>query len=234
MCASFCLCGAGFVLGGDDRHNLARAWWPNAKPGASWPPPKRRQPGKKTVVRQRMFGSADRLELIDGMRHAGKLRCADGPGPCAYDPCDESNADFRMAGPAYVAPMATTQGGAPAAPPVEGLGDPVRRRLALRRLLLDGTSLPQTLIIHLKRFSQSRRGRITKVSTHVAFDERLSVAEFCTRPKAARAVDAEYALLGVVVHMGRMSSGHYVAYVRGYGQKDAPPVDTNQWFYVSN
>ncbi|KAK7248449.1 potassium channel [Aureococcus anophagefferens] len=73
---------------GDDRHNLARAWWPNAKPGASWPPPKRRQPGKKTVVRQRMFGSADRLELIDGMRHAGKLRCADGPGPCAYDPCD--------------------------------------------------------------------------------------------------------------------------------------------------
>ena len=46
---------------GDDRHNLARAWWPNAKPGASWPPPKRRQPGKKTVVRQRMFGSADRL-----------------------------------------------------------------------------------------------------------------------------------------------------------------------------
>ena len=76
---------------GDDDHNLTRAWWPNAKQGSAWPPSKRRQPGKKTIVRQRQFGSADRLELIDGMRHAGKLRCADGPGPCAYDPVDPNS-----------------------------------------------------------------------------------------------------------------------------------------------
>lgn len=71
---------------GDDEHNLSGAWWPNAKPGTAWPPSKRRQPGKKTVVRQRQFGSAPRLELVDGMRNAGKLKCSDGPGPCAYDP----------------------------------------------------------------------------------------------------------------------------------------------------
>eukprot|EP00939_MAST-03C_sp_MAST-3C-sp1_P001242 g1242.t1 len=111
--------------------------------------------------------------------------------------------------------------------------DDVKRDIT-RRLLLDGTSLPQTLIIHLKRFSQSRRGRATKVSTHVAFEEKLSVTEFCTFPKGTGPVDAEYALLGVVVHMGRMSGGHYVAYVRGYGKSGASPLDTNQWFYASD
>ena len=56
-------------------------------------------------------------------------------GDCAYDPCDESNAAYRMAGPAYVAPMATTQGGAPAAVSFPALGKVEAR---FREDLFDG------------------------------------------------------------------------------------------------
>ena len=52
-----------------------------------------------------------------------------------YDPCDESNAAYRMAGPAYVAPMATTQGGAPAAVSFPALGKVEAR---FREDLFDG------------------------------------------------------------------------------------------------
>jgi len=102
------------------------------------------------------------------------------------------------------------------------------KRDAHRRILLDASALPPVLVLHLKRFSHSKRGRMTKKSTYVRFQERFSVKEFTIRRQEDEDYnDYVYELFGVVVHMGRLNSGHYVAYVRGND-------DTSKWFYISD
>merc|ERR1711879_785328 len=67
--------------------------------------------------------------------------------------------------------------------------------------------LPQTLVIHLKRFyyTKMRRG---KISTLVDFPiEELRLADWCSP-----ADDGAYDLYGVVNHHGGFGSGHYTAY----------------------
>ena len=102
------------------------------------------------------------------------------------------------------------------------------KRDAIRRILLDASALPHVLVLHLKRFSHSKRGRMTKKSTFVRFQERFSVQEFTIRREDVECKDDDfiYELYGVVVHMGSLNSGHYVAYVRG--------VEEDQWFYISD
>ena len=102
------------------------------------------------------------------------------------------------------------------------------KRDAIRRILLDASALPHVLVLHLKRFSHSKRGRMTKKSTFVRFRERFSVQEFTIRREDTDCKDEDfmYELYGVVVHMGSLNSGHYVAYVRG--------VEEDQWFYISD
>ena len=48
------------------------------------------------------------------------------------------------------------------------------------------------------------------------------------RPKKVATV--KYTLVGVVVHLGSMHGGHYVAYVKRGGKGDVP----KQWFYASD
>ena len=103
------------------------------------------------------------------------------------------------------------------------------KRDANRRILLDASALPHVLVLHLKRFSHSKRGRMTKKSTFVRFQERFSVQEFTIRREDVECKDDDfvYELYGVVVHMGSLNSGHYVAYVHGVEGED-------QWFYMSD
>lgn len=89
---------------------------------------------------------------------------------------------------------------------------------------------PQVLVLHLKRFSQDlQKGRLQKLESPVAFEFELDLAPFVSpsSPEAGRAL--MYDLAGVVVHMGNMRSGHYVAYVKrgvaagaGGGKSEGP------------
>jgi hypothetical protein len=62
---------------------------------------------------------------------------------------------------------------APAAPP------PVLRDAAKR---LRFAHLPRCLVVHLKRFRQDARGRTSKISGHVVFEEALDLAPFWSPP----------------------------------------------------
>ena len=75
---------------------------------------------------------------------------------------------------------------------------------------------PPLLTLHLKRFGRDARGgRLRKLGGHVAFPLGLCLGDVA--PAAAlptTMASRRYTLLGVVVHLGSMLGGHYVAYVR--------------------
>ncbi|RIA80743.1 hypothetical protein C1645_881985 [Glomus cerebriforme] len=111
-------------------------------------------------------------------------------------------------------------------------------RKAYKRYLFD--SLPPVLVFHLKRFQQVG-GRwsvsMRKIDDFVAFDEELDVGDFVVPPEIEKKdeenginnghiIDNEtqslpkqnkqntkYRLYGVVVHLGSLYNGHYIAYV---------------------
>jgi len=92
-------------------------------------------------------------------------------------------------------------------------------RDAVKRLRL-ARPLPRCLTVHLKRFRTDARGKTSKISSQVAFTERLLLNEsfLGTRPGSeAAAGAAAYVLSGVVVHSGGLSSGHYTSFVRRGG-----------------
>ena len=101
-------------------------------------------------------------------------------------------------------------------------------RDAVKRLRL-AQPLPRCLTVHLKRFRTDARGRTSKISSPVAFTERLLLDEsFLGVHKAASGggeaaaaapplAPAAYALSGVVVHSGGLQSGHYTSFVRRGG-----------------
>ena len=91
-------------------------------------------------------------------------------------------------------------------------------------------SAPPVLTIHLKRFEASSF-ELRKVNRHVQFGERLDLAPFCSsvsqdlpqmHPGQRRSL---YSLFGVVEHSGRLTSGHYTAYVRVRRRQDRLAVN---------
>uniref|UniRef100_A0A7E4ZRM8 ubiquitinyl hydrolase 1 n=1 Tax=Panagrellus redivivus TaxID=6233 RepID=A0A7E4ZRM8_PANRE len=73
--------------------------------------------------------------------------------------------------------------------------------------------LPQTLVIHLKRFSQGRDGEFYKTETPVHFDVNgLSLLDF-VHPAALRQ-HGSYDLYAITNHLGKLNHGHYTSYVR--------------------
>lgn len=112
---------------------------------------------------------------------------------------------------------------------------------------------PRVLMLHLKRFQQDFKGRLIKLDTPVSFDQELDFTSFVSAP-AASAHDGGsllYDLAGVVVHLGNMRGGHYVAYVKraagavggGYlgsiigalGAKgNVAPPGGEQWYHISD
>ncbi|KAH9313696.1 hypothetical protein KI387_022323 [Taxus chinensis] len=98
---------------------------------------------------------------------------------------------------------------------------------------------PCVLVIQLKRFTQDLWGRLSKLSGHVTFQERLDLRPFL-EPRCPDKDNCVYHLRGVVEHMGSMRSGHYVAYVRRHEdesyhdvRRDGHP-EQSLWYYASD
>ncbi|XP_037492591.1 ubiquitin carboxyl-terminal hydrolase 2 isoform X2 [Jatropha curcas] len=108
------------------------------------------------------------------------------------------------------------------------------KRDATKRVLVD--KAPPVLTIHLKRFSQDARGRLSKLNGHVNFGEILDLRPYLD----PRCVDREkymYRLVGVVEHLGTMIGGHYVAYVRGGVRSKGKEENENGdsvWYHASD
>lgn len=87
---------------------------------------------------------------------------------------------------------------------------------AVKQLLVKNAS--HILTLHLKRFEQ-RGYRMEKVAKHVKFPMVLDISYFCGKGCELSVYDegdtgVRYGLYGVVVHQGKISSGHYIAYVK--------------------
>ncbi|KAL1435991.1 hypothetical protein MTO96_010750 [Rhipicephalus appendiculatus] len=93
---------------------------------------------------------------------------------------------------------------------------------AAASLQLQVFEAPRVLTLHLKRFQQG--ATLRKVQKHVPFPVELDLTPFCCRDAEMKA-PATYILYGVVEHAGRMTGGHYTAYVRGAG---------GSWFHASD
>ncbi|WCJ33193.1 Ubiquitin carboxyl-terminal hydrolase 2 [Euphorbia peplus] len=109
------------------------------------------------------------------------------------------------------------------------------KRDATKRVHVD--KAPPILTIHLKRFSQDVRGRLSKLNGHVKFGDMLDLRPYMD----ARCRDREeyvYRLLGVVEHSGSMRSGHYVAYVRGGSRSSKGKTEGEKgsavWYHASD
>lgn len=93
---------------------------------------------------------------------------------------------------------------------------------AAASLQLQVFKTPRVLTLHLKRFQQG--ATLRKVQKHVPFPVELDLTPFCCRDAEIKASET-YTLYGVVEHAGRMTGGHYTAYVRGAG---------GSWFHASD
>ncbi|VFQ65180.1 unnamed protein product [Cuscuta campestris] len=98
-------------------------------------------------------------------------------------------------------------------------------RDATKRILIDKP--PRVLTIHLKRFNQDARGRLSKLNGHVYFKDTLDLKPYI-HPRHPECGTHKYQLLGVVEHSGTMRGGHYVAYVRGGRSGESV------WYYASD
>ncbi|KAG9445700.1 hypothetical protein H6P81_011828 [Aristolochia fimbriata] len=107
------------------------------------------------------------------------------------------------------------------------------KRDASKRILI--SKAPHILTIHLKRFGQDARGRLSKISGHVSFRETLNLRPYMD-PRFKEDEKCWYHLVGVVEHQGTMRGGHYVAYVRGERNKRQSENDilNSVWFYASD
>lgn len=75
-------------------------------------------------------------------------------------------------------------------------------------------SLPEVLIIHLKRFSFSRSWR-DKIDTLVEFPvEGLDMSTYVHNPEQKKQESLTYSLIGVANHFGGLGGGHYTAYAK--------------------
>ncbi|KAF9561741.1 Ubiquitin carboxyl-terminal hydrolase 16 [Mortierella alpina] len=102
-------------------------------------------------------------------------------------------------------------------------------RKAFKRYLI--SSLPPTLVLHLKRFEQSGRfGQMRKIEDHVEIPFELDMAPYFVpsseiedededhvhlhrQLEEEKGVSKRYRLYGAVVHMGTLGGGHYTNYV---------------------
>ncbi|KAJ6424237.1 hypothetical protein OIU84_025090 [Salix udensis] len=108
------------------------------------------------------------------------------------------------------------------------------KRDATKRVLID--KAPPILTVHLKRFSQDARGRLSKLNGHVNFRDVLDLRPYMD-PRCVDAQSYLYRLLGVVEHSGTMRGGHYIAYVRGDARSKGKADNEHGgsvWYYASD
>ncbi|EOA26334.1 hypothetical protein CARUB_v10025692mg [Capsella rubella] len=106
---------------------------------------------------------------------------------------------------------------------------------ATKRVLVN--KAPPVLTIHLKRFSQDARGRLSKLSGHVDFKEFINLSQYMDT-RWTEEDQPVYRLAGLVEHQGTMRGGHYVAYIRG-GDKtrresDIEEPNSSIWYHASD
>ena len=95
----------------------------------------------------------------------------------------------------------------------------------------------QVLVLNLKRFMQTARGRMRKVDQFVRFPRTLDVSPFCHQESGEGADARVYELYGLVEHHGSLSGGHYVAYVAAEdsdGEEGGETRSGRQWYYFSD
>ncbi|KAI5061326.1 hypothetical protein GOP47_0023831 [Adiantum capillus-veneris] len=109
--------------------------------------------------------------------------------------------------------------------------DKLVKRQATKKLLI--CKVPLVLTVHLKRFAQDVRGRLNKLSGHVAFSEYLNLRSFLD-PRSPDYDDCVYQLVGIVEHGGTMRGGHYVAYVRGPNSDEMSDTKDHAWYHISD
>lgn len=102
-------------------------------------------------------------------------------------------------------------------------------RDASKRILINRA--PPILTIHLKRFCQDPRGRLSKLNGHVNFTDTFDLKPYMDPSCCKDRETYKYQLLGVVEHLGTIRGGHYVAYVKG-GAKSS--IDNCLWYHVSD
>merc|ERR1712228_215855 len=98
-------------------------------------------------------------------------------------------------------------------------------------------SLPQTLVLHLKRFENDSNNRslspeivkqkqYDKIDEFVEFpvDELLDLTKFVNESHRNESNNKKYRLRAVICHSGVLSSGHYVCCIR----------KENEWFYCDD
>ncbi|KAK8480686.1 hypothetical protein V6N11_070951 [Hibiscus sabdariffa] len=106
------------------------------------------------------------------------------------------------------------------------------KRNAIKKVLIN--KAPPILTIHLKRFCQDARGRLSKLNGHVNFRETIDLRPYVD-PRCKDADSCIYSLVGVVEHSGTMRGGHYIAYVRGEkGNGTDTEHVSSQWYYASD
>ncbi|RKP24491.1 hypothetical protein SYNPS1DRAFT_29744 [Syncephalis pseudoplumigaleata] len=98
---------------------------------------------------------------------------------------------------------------------------------------------PRVLMIQLKRFEQTARGRTRKIERHVDLDAELELSPFMAPPttdgEAKDARGTRYRLVAVVEQMGGLVGGHYVAYIRRAEQPDNEHATHHHaWIYCSD
>ena len=78
---------------------------------------------------------------------------------------------------------------------------------------------PQVLVLHLKRFGfDASTVRSTKLEAHVAFEERLELAPYCTEAYLDSGGASDYELYAAIVHKGTtVRGGHYYNFVKSTG-----------------
>ncbi|KAG7653081.1 Zinc finger UBP-type [Arabidopsis suecica] len=105
------------------------------------------------------------------------------------------------------------------------------KRDATKRVLIN--KAPPVLTIHLKRFSQDLRGRLSKLNGHVAFEEVIDLRQYMDT-RCSGEDPPVYRLAGLVEHSGTMRGGHYVAYVRGGQRVKETDSSSTVWYNVSD
>jgi hypothetical protein len=100
-----------------------------------------------------------------------------------------------------------------------------KRTTLRKRATLESTS--DTLIIHLKRFEMNYENGITsKINSRFAFPHEVDLWPYSfealsggSAPDAPTRSKWAYALVGIVVHMGALDSGHYFSFMKERGAR---------------
>ena len=100
------------------------------------------------------------------------------------------------------------------------------KRTTLKRLCIK--TLPQTLVIHLKRFDYDwERNKAFKFDNYFSFPSQLDMLPYTQvgvegTDKQKRDVSSLYTLHGVIVHSGQANAGHYYSFIKKRG--------TGEWY----